>query len=441
MPQIEPLSQEALSSIFRTSAKDYTRIISREGSSLEFKQTYSPGSMAQYFKTMAAFANNIGGYILFGIGDRPRKLIGLTGKHLTKFEELKAEELTKALSDYFSPEIRWDHCTFEFKGNSYGVIYVFPLKKRPCICKKSYDNPNPKYTLKEGDIYYRYGARSERIHYSELSGIIEQERKNEERQWLNFAKKAVRIGVSNAALLDLNTGNLSGSSGSIVLDEELLQKISFIKEGSFVDTGGRPTLRIIGDVTEISTGKVVVGESTKKIVRAIEPDEIIRAFLNDQKVDNPLEYIKRVCSASSANYPVYFYLHQAGASAADALRIVRGTTVRGIVKERLIERLSGKTVDRVALPVQTTEPSRKKVAYYQQWKSEEIPEDGVETKYCIDAILCLSDEEIRKHSSYIRKTISALYSREYEDMPSGLASNMRKAICRIDEVLFQPASE
>ena len=196
-----PLSLEVLSGIFRTSPKDPTRIINREGSTIEFKESYNHGGMAQYFRAIAAFANNNGGYILFGVGDKPRKLLGLKGASLSQFEGLKVEEFTKNLLEYFSPEIKWDHCTFEFHGMSFGVIYVEPLKRKPCICKKHYDNPNPKYTLKEGDIYYRYGGRSERIRYEELSGIIEETRKAEERQWLNFAKQAVRIGVSNAALL------------------------------------------------------------------------------------------------------------------------------------------------------------------------------------------------------------------------------------------------
>ncbi len=62
----------------------------------------------------------------------------------------------------------------------------------------------------------------------------------------------------NRIILDLNTGNLSGGGGSIILDGDLLQKIAFIKEGKFVETNGTPTLRLIGDITKISTGKVVV---------------------------------------------------------------------------------------------------------------------------------------------------------------------------------------
>lgn len=431
-----PLSLEILTGIFRTSPKEPSRIINREGTTIEFKESYNHGNMSQYFKAMAAFANNTGGYILFGVGDRPRRLLGLKDKSLSQFEELKVEEFTKALLDYFSPEIKWDHCTFEFHDMSFGVIYVYPLTRKPCICKKHYDAQNTKYSLKEGDIYYRYGGRSERIRYAELSSIIDETRRNEERQWINFAKKAVRIGVSNAALLDLNTGSLSGSGGSVVLDGDLLQKIAFIQEGKFVETNGTPTLRLIGDITEISTGKVVVTEASKKVIRAIEPSDIVRSFLQNQTVDEPLEYVKRICSASSANYPLYFFLQQAKATISDILTLVRETTSRGVAKDRLIERLEGRTVGQVKVPAPNTAAAKKKAQYQQHWLAETMPDVIEDIGYCVDSIFYLSKEEIADHQQYIRSIMLKIFNNSYEQAPSVIASNIRKAICRIDEALY-----
>lgn len=66
-----PLSAEILTNLFRTSAKEPTRIMNREGATIEFKESYNHAGMAQYFKTIAAFANNSGGYIIFGVGEKP----------------------------------------------------------------------------------------------------------------------------------------------------------------------------------------------------------------------------------------------------------------------------------------------------------------------------------------------------------------------------------
>lgn len=431
-----PLSADKLTNIFRTSPKDPLRIINREGSTIEFKESYSHAGMAQYFKTIAAFANNAGGYIIFGVGDKPRRLLGLKDKNLSQFEDLKVEEFTKNLLEYFSPEIKWDHCTFEYKGMSFGVIYTEPLSKKPCVCKKSYDSPNPKYTLKEGDIFYRYGGRSERIRYEELSAIIDNARKAEEQLWLNFAQRAAKVGIENACLLDLGTGKITGNGGSVVIDENLLSKIAFIKEGEFVETKGKPAIRIIGDIENLGTGKIVVKETTRKVVRAIEPNDLIKAFLQDTEVEEPMEYIRSVCSSTTCNYPIYFFIQQANVSIADAIKIVEDTTARGAAKKKLRERLNGKLIPTVSATISNNAASMKKKFYREAWQKENICIKEDELTYCIYALLSLSEEEIKTHKQYIKSTLLEVYEKYYEQAVSTLASNIRKAICRVDEVLF-----
>lgn len=431
-----PLSLEVLSSIFRVNSKDPTRIINREGTTIEFKDSYNHCNMAQYFKTIAAFANNQGGYIIFGIGDKPRHLIGLKDKSLSQFEDLRVEDFTKALIDYFSPDIRWDHCTFEFHGLCFGIIYVYPLMRKPCICKKHYDCKNEKYSLKEGDIYYRYGGRSERIRYAELTSIIDETRTKEEQQWLKFFKSVASIGVSNAALLDLKSGSLSGNTGSVVIDSELLQKLVLIQEGTFVETGGTPTLRLVGDIKEISTGKVVLTEVERKIIRAIEPSDIIQAFLEGKRIDETIEYIKRICSATTANYPVYYFIHQASITVSDALSVVNKIKSRVKAREKLKERLEGKTIQQLVIPNSIREAGKKKELYRQQWLKESLVTPIEDIGHCVEAILYLSNEEIVEHEQYICRKMLEIFNSEYEKTKSMIASKILKSICRIDEVLY-----
>lgn len=336
----------------------------------------------------------------------------------------------------FSPEIRWDHCTFEYKGMSFGVIYTEPLLNKPCICKKSYDAPNPKYTLKEGDIFYRYGGRSERIRYEELSAIIDHARKVEEQLWLNFAQRAAKVGIENACLLDLGTGKITGNGGSIVIDENLLSKIAFIKEGEFVETKGKPAIRLIGDIENVSTGKIVVRETTRKVVKAIEPNDLIKAFLKGINVEDPLEYIRAVCSATTGNYPIYFLLQQANASINDAIKTVEDTTARGAAKKSLRERLDGKRIVPASASVSKSSASIKKSLYREAWRSEKVVLKQDELTYCITALLSLSEEDIKKHEQYIKSMLLEIFEKYYEKASSILASNIRKAICRVDEVLF-----
>ena len=436
MANVDPLSVDKLTRIFRTSSKDPKRIINREGSTIEFKESYSHGGMAQYFKTIAAFANNTGGYIIFGVGDKPRRLIGLREKNLTQFEEIKVEEFTRNLLDYFSPEIRWEHCTFEFKDMSFGVIYTYPLEQKPCICRKTYDSQNAKYTLKEGDIYYRYGGRSEKIHYEELLSIIDAARKAEEHRWIDFVKRVAKVGIENACLLDLNTGVVSGNGGSIIIDESILSKISFIKEGEFVETKGRPTLRLIGEVQEIGPGKMVVRETTRRVVRAIEASDIVKGFLQRDYVEEPMEYFRALCSASSANYPVYYLLAQSGKTIEEAVKVIEDTTSRGVTKKNLLERLQGKRVQQTTVSLSGTEVSKKKSMFRDRWINEAIDVDEDDLSYCLSALMSLDKEEVRNHDNYIRMKLLELFEKYYEGAKPTVASEMRKAICRIDELLF-----
>lgn len=441
MLKTDPLSADILTNLFKTSPKDASRIINREGSTIEFKESYSHGSMAQYFKTMAAFANNAGGYIIFGIANRPRRLIGLKGKNLTFFEELKVEELTNNLTEYFSPEIKWDHCTFEFKQMSFGVIYTYPLLNKPCICKKKYDHQNIKYTLKEGDIYYRYGGRSERIHYEELYSIIDAARKNEERQWISFIKKAAKIGVKNACLLDLDTGVVSGKGGTLVLDESLLSKIAFIKEGEFVEKEGKPTLRLIGDITNINTGKVIVKEPAKKIVKAIELGDIFMAFLKNIAVEEPMEYLRVLCSASSANYPVHYLLAQSTKSYEDAIQMIEEITVRGRTKSFLLARLKGKLIPQTSTRDTGTKAYKKRNAFRIEWINENINVTEEDLNYCLNALMSLDYKDVIQHEKYIREKMLMLYETFFETADATVAHAMRKAICRIDELLYYKVNE
>ena len=54
-----------------------TEKLRNEGLTIEYKETFNFGSLAMYFKTMMAFANNKGGSIIFGVTNYPRTIKGL----------------------------------------------------------------------------------------------------------------------------------------------------------------------------------------------------------------------------------------------------------------------------------------------------------------------------------------------------------------------------
>lgn len=431
-----PLSQSRLAGIFRTDPRDPLRITRREGTSIEFKESFNYANMVQYFKIMASYANASGGYIVFGVTDSPRKLVGLRENNLVQFDNIKVEEVTRNLSDHFSPEIRWDLCTYDFNGKKFGIIYVFENTRKPCICKKTYESSGSKSTIKEGDIYYRYKGRSERIKYEELSSIIDSNRRKEEKDWLDLIKKVANIGIENACLLSLSDGLITGNGKTIYIDEKLLSQISFIKEGEFSEKEGAPTLRLIGNIERIDTGKVVFKETTKRTVKAIEPSDIIKAFLTQATVEYPLEHLRILSLAASANYPLYYLIKQANISIDEAKDIINETFSRSRTKRGLLERLEGKTIEKVTISVSGKAAAASKREYRNRWISKEINSiPKSEINYCLDALLSLEKDDVIKNEDYIKERLLDIYDSFYESSKSNIASNIRKAICRIDELL------
>ena len=437
-----PLSVEAIESILKLKSSNTVKINSRESSRLEFKESYNHSGMAAYFKTMASFANNDGGYIIFGIKDAPRVLIGLKDKSFDQFENIKVEVITKYLLDYFSPEIKWEHCTFDIREYKLGVIYTYPLEEKPCICKKNLEDKNPKYSLKEGDIYYRDGGRSEKIKFTELKAIIDRNRADEEKRWIKFAQKAAKIGVQNACLLDLKNGNIDGKTHNIIIDEKLLSQIKFVHEGHFVDNGGSPTLNLIGNIQNVESGKVVITNSPKITnVKYIETDDIIEHFLDDQVEDQKEAEaaVKAICSSQSCYYPIYFFIYKSKISIETAKAQVQNLrSSHQSIKTKLMERLCGNRISQTSISKTNSAASKQKEKFFNFWKdSRENLKERVEyPKYAFEAILALSDEAIVENEKHIRRVLKSIWKNEKEKIQETTGTSFRKALCRIDEALY-----
>jgi len=128
------------------------------------------------------------------------------------------------------------------------------MKYKPVVCLKN-DNE-----IKESDIYYRYNAKSERIKYPELKLLLDQIKTEERKSWMEYFEKISKVGPTNAAILDIVGGEISGQGGTLVIDKKLIPKLKFIKEGIFHESG-KPVLKLIGDVKPVS---VITGKEGEK---------------------------------------------------------------------------------------------------------------------------------------------------------------------------------
>lgn len=430
-----PLSSEKISELF-TLNKEKTKLIRRESVTLEFKEAFNFGSMAMYFRTIASFANRNGGYIIFGIKDRPREPIGLKEKSLDSFENLKIEEFTNNLNEYFSPEITWEHCTYEFDGKNFGIIYVHELENKPAICKKNYENKEDKYSLKDGDIYYRYAGRSQKIRHSELIEIIDNKRKKEEKMWLEYLIKSAKIGVENIGLLDLKTGNIQGKKvNSIYIDESLLKQIKFIQEGKFEEKEGTPTLKLMGEIEKINGEKIIVKEEKEKIkIRGISEIDIIETFLKDVNVSEEAEeYIKGTPNCKSGFMPIYYYFNINNITIEEGIEIIENVNVRTNAKTKLLERIKQNRREKIKIPNINNEEILQMI---DKIINEEVILNEENMNTFLKSVLCLENETVMEHICYIKKLLLNIFEEKYASDDRDLVGKIRKSICRIDETQY-----
>ena len=236
----------------------------REGQTLEFKEQFNYAGLAEYFRDFAAFANNKGGYLVFGVTDSPRVAAGMSKKSTETFERIDPEKITGFLLDIFSSNVSWEQASFEISGKHFGVFRIFEAEVKPVIARK---DEGKDQTIRNGDIYYRYGGRTQRIHSAELEGIINRRIEQTNRDWIDHVRAIGLDGPRGAIVLKPEETLKKSSNVPLVIDEELARKLKFIREGQFDERDGAVTLKVVGDVVPVDTVEIekVVKENLFKL--------------------------------------------------------------------------------------------------------------------------------------------------------------------------------
>ncbi len=238
--------------------KDDGYVYHRESQYLEFKENFTLAALADYFRDFAAFSNNNGGYLVFGVKDKPkRELVGLGKKASERFDDVDPEKITGHLLECFANKIDWENDIFTVDGKRFGFFYIQKAIKKPIISKKDYKD------LKNGEIYFRYGGRTQKIQHAELESIIEERIQQQNRNWIDLVKKIGAAGPENAAVLDTERGIIEKNEKQIlVVGDDLIKDFKFIKEGEFSEKDGAKTLKLIGEVQ--STDRIEIIQKIKE---------------------------------------------------------------------------------------------------------------------------------------------------------------------------------
>jgi hypothetical protein len=249
------MTEDEFKKIIKTKADG--RLYKRENTTLEFKENYNQGAVGHLAKTFCAFANNSGGLVVFGVSDSPRLPSGMTND---KFSNMEIEKVTNFLNQYYAPQIHWEVFEFEIDDKKFGVIKIHESQNKPVVCKSNND------ASKEGDIFYRYSARSERIKYPELRTILDETREIEQRKWVEHIQNIAKIGPQNIAIVDTLRSEIKGGNNQkLLIDNKLLKDIKLVQEGKFVEKDGAPTLKLVGTITPIEKVEVEVVKNEDKL--------------------------------------------------------------------------------------------------------------------------------------------------------------------------------
>lgn len=439
-PEIDPFAPEQTQDLLRLEVREEViHVQTREGTTKEFKENFGWNSIGLYARTMAAFANARGGYLIFGVSDKPRILTGLEGRPRTSFDDLDQAKLTQSLNEIFSPEIHWRTALHDVAGKTVGLIYVFPSVNKPVMARKTYQNQGAE--INEGDIVYRYNSRTERVKFSELKQILDDAKSGEQEKLMKHIDGLVRAGASNAAVLNFKTGTLDGPSGQkVLIDEALLSRISFIREGEFDEVSGAPTLKVVGELAPATT--IAVGPE-RLVSRAITTEDVLSDFLSQSHISNGDEYIRQICSGSTSFLPVYFYRVAAGLSEEQLTEFVRNVSTRSIAKTKLLSRLEQGDQMLSTAPSMSTQyastVSRRR--FYNLLVAGEIANvvvsDAASAQYFSESIKSLTDDQIRGISVSLLPLMNQVFDLYYANGSNAkVADAVRRAACRVDFALY-----
>ncbi len=231
------------------------RVANRECEHREFKVAFDKDSLWKYAKTMASFANRNGGILFFGVKDKPRELMGVSG--------ILPDELVfgNFVKEYFEPEISFSLDTKEYHGKTLLYVKVEPSARKPIICKKrkvlqfKEKGKQDKELLREGAIYYRYSSSSDEIKCPELQKILEDRAHRLFTSLIENITLINKVGHDRVALVDANELSGKDRTAKVYITSETASNINWIKKGHFTDSeeSGEKAFYVTKEV-EISHG-------------------------------------------------------------------------------------------------------------------------------------------------------------------------------------------
>lgn len=402
------------------------RLLKRESYTLEFKQAFdwsNRASRAKYVKSIAAFANNKGGLLVFGISDSPRTILGLE----SIFIDLDDSELSQFISQYLSPTPYYERREIELNGNRVGALYVYPSLNKPLVCIKDYDN-----ILSEGTIYFRYNSRNSKIKSGDLITLIRKAKEEETTKWMELFAKVSSAGIENVGIFNTTSGEIKTSAGNrFIIDDRLLKNLKLLDKYSIQEEGAE-AVRIIGNIDEAGT---VINRPF-----AIHDDDILNAFLNEETVQQPIEFVESICYQSSGIFPSRYFIQLSDLTIAQAIQKIEAVNTNTSSKNKLLKILRNEDdylqnlKNNCSLETETATGEQRRHFYQQMIDGEElIIENEGQAKRVLEAVLNL--EKDNYDGGVVKSALKVIVNRFYKT--NHLRTQIRQAITYLDLIEYE----
>jgi hypothetical protein len=339
----DAMDEKLLRSFFAEGADGIWRCTVGETDEHECKEGFNLRGFGRHLKTIAGFANHRGGYLFFGVKDKPEGF-AVCGLKDDRFTETDQNKFTQTIRAALEPTPRFRVSTLNFDGMTVGVIHIEAHSSKPVIAGKTEGD------LQEGFIYYRYPGETRAICYADLRTILDERDRQSRESILPMVQRLLELGPRDAMVANLADGQLEGGRRSILIDPQSLEQIKFIREGEFNEVEGAPTLRVIGDAQTVPAEMLAPVRTVREEVTV---DAILRNFLNRNPVEQPLAYFSQASHEQGWILPIFYYLHLAGQGRKDAISSLKsskhakpktGTEITKLLqgKRSIFEKLGGK---------------------------------------------------------------------------------------------------
>ena len=309
------IDEKLLRSFFAKGADGIWRCTVGETDQHECKEGFNLRSFGRHLKTMAGFANNRGGYLFFGVKDKPEgfAVCGLKDDRFTDTDQNKFSQTIRAA---LAPTPRFRVTTLIFGAMTVGVIHVEAHGSKPVIAGKTEGE------LIEGFIYYRYSGETRAICYADLRSILDERDRQSRESIMPMVQRLLELGPHDAMVANLADGQLEGGRRSILIDPQSLEQIKFIREGYFDEVDGAPTLRVIGDAQIVPPEMM---SQVRTVREEVTVAAILRNFLSRNPVEQPLSYFSQASHEQGWILPIFYYLHLAGQPRNDAINSLKSS--------------------------------------------------------------------------------------------------------------------